>query len=175
MDTKDEVKLKNFKIAIGVVGALLLALVIFVSGIAVGLHKAKFSYQWGQNYERNFMGSGFERGGMMGRESERGGMMGFFRDAEGRNFRNAHGLAGMIISVSDNNLIIKDRDNKENTVSVSDKTIIKRNGDDLKITDLKANDQIVVMGAPDDKGVITADLIRVFAVSQSGATNTDSN
>ena len=166
---------KKIRLAIGIVGAVLFALVIFAGGVAVGLRKAKFSYQWGQNYERNFMGSSFERGGMMGRESERGGMMGFFRDAEGRNFRNAHGLAGTVISIADNNLIVKDRDNKENTVTVTDKTIIKRNTDDLKITDLKANDQIVVMGTPNDSGVITADLIRVFAADQQGTANTNSN
>jgi len=167
MDTKEVVKSKNFKMAIGIVGVVLFALIIFAGGVAVGLKKAHFSYQWGQNYERNFMGSGFPRGEMMDRESGRGdgGMMGFFRDMEGRGFRNAHGLAGTIISVSDNNLIVKDRDNKENTVTVTDKTIIKRNADDLKITDLKANDQIVIMGTPNDQGVVSADLIRVFSAN----------
>lgn len=183
METREVVKsaksvggLKGFKIAIGIVGAMLIMLVIFASGVAVGLHKARFSYQWGQNYERNFIGSGFPRGGMMGRDgdrgdnipmmgrtSERGGMMGFFRGVEGKDFRNAHGLAGTIISTTDSNIIIKDRDNKENTIAVIDKTIIKRNADDLKITDLRANDQIVVMGMPNDQGVIGADLIRVFS------------
>jgi hypothetical protein len=91
--------------------------------------------------------------------------MGFFRGAEGKDFRNAHGLAGTVISVTDNNIIVKDRDSKENTITVTDKTIIKRNADDLKITDLKANDQLVVMGTPNDQGVINADLIRVFSAT----------
>lgn len=167
------VKSRNFKVAIGIVGAVLFALVIFAGGVAVGLRKAKFSYQWGQNYERNFMGSGFSHGNMMERDFGRGGegMMGFFRGVEGRDFRNAHGLAGTVISISDNNLIIKDQDNKENTVAVTDKTIIKDHMVDVKITDLKVNDQIVVMGRPDDQGVISADLIRVFCCSKSEELN----
>lgn len=156
---------KKFKIVIGIVGSVIVALVIFACGVAVGLHKARFSYQWGQNYERNFMGSGrdFSHNTMSrGERGLEGGIMGFFRDIDEKNFRNAHGVAGTIISIADNNLIIKDRDNKENTVAISDKTIIKHNMDDLKITDLKAGDQLVVMGNPNDQGVVSADLIRVF-------------
>ena len=150
MNTQEIIKSKKFKIAASVVGILLIALVSFAAGVRVGLHKARFSYQWGQNYERNFAGFGRGDGGMMG--GDRGGMMGgrrgggmmdFPRNIEGRDYRNAYGLAGTIISVTDNSLIVKDRDNKENTVTVTDKTIIKEHMNDLKITDLKANDQIV--------------------------------
>lgn len=171
------IKSKKFKLAIGAIGALLLMLVIFAGGVAVGLRKAKFSYQWGQNYERNFIGGPMmdgddSRGGMMG--NNRGGMMNIPRNIEGGGFRNAHGLAGMIISVSGNNLIVKDHDNKENTVAVTDKTIIKDRTTDLKITDLKANDQIVVMGTPNDQGVVAADLIRVFR-NNTNTTNTENS
>jgi hypothetical protein len=103
-------------------------------------------------------------------------MMDFPRNIEGRDFRNAHGIAGTIISIADNNLIIKDRDNKENTVAVTDKTIIKDHMVDVKISDLKANDQIVVMGTPNDQGIVNADLIRVFCCGGSGEiTNSNNN
>jgi hypothetical protein len=183
MSTEELVKSRNFKIALGVVGVLLIAFVSFAGGIAVGLHKAKFSYEWGRNYERNFMG--FERGnfGMMD-VNDRGGMMGgrltgsmmdFPRSFEGRDFRNAHGLAGTIISIADDNLIVKDQDNKENTVAVTEKTIIKDHMVDVKITDLKTNDQIVVMGRPDEQGVVKADLIRVFCCNEAGKINSNNN
>ncbi len=165
------VESKKIKIAVAVVGFFLIVFISFAGGVVVGLHKAKFSYQWGQNYEKNFMGS--VRGG--GREKEAGGcvekmlggcMGGGIKDMprkiEGKNFRNAHGLAGTIISISDNNLIVKDRDNKESTITTTDKTLIKRGMDDFKIVDIKANDQIVVMGTPNDQGVVMAELIRVF-------------
>lgn len=170
MSTEDLIKSKIFKITLGVVGILLFVFVSFAGGVAVGLRKAKFSYEWGQNYERNFMGFGRERG-PIGNFDDRGKMIDgrrsvslrdFPRSIEGRDFRNAHGLAGTIISISDKNLIIKDRDNKENTVAVTDKTIIKDRILDVKTSDLKAGDQIVIMGTPNEQGVISADLIRVF-------------
>lgn len=147
-------KSKTFKIITAIVGLILIILVSFAGGVAVGLHKARFSYRWGENYERNFMGPG--SGGM------NDGMRGFFRNFEGRDFRNAHGLAGTIISIADNNLVIKDKDNKESTVAVTDKTIIKSGRDNIELGGLKQNDQIVVIGNPGDNGVINASLIRIF-------------
>jgi hypothetical protein len=149
-------------------GIIILMLGSFATGIAVGTRKAKFSSDWGKNYERNFM---VPRPGEMGPGGERGGMMGMMRDFEGRDFRNAHGLAGAIISIADNNIIVKDKDNKENTVTVTDKTIIKNGRDDIKIGDLKQDDQIVVMGNPGDDGVINANLIRVFPIQTDNQNN----
>jgi hypothetical protein len=149
----DLMKSKKFKIASMIIGGIIIVLLIFAAGVSVGIHKARFSYKFGENYERNFMGP--ERGMMRGPAD-------FIRGMEGRDFRNAHGIAGTIISITDNNIVIKDRDNKENTIMVSDKTVIKRGRDDIKITDLKNDDRIVVMGKPGDNGAINADLVRVF-------------
>jgi len=150
----DLIKLKPLKIIAGIIGGFILASLIFSAGVFVGLKKAKFSYRWGENYERNFMGP---RPPM--------GPMGFFHEMEGRDFRNPHGLAGTIVSITDNNLVVKDQDNKENTVAVTDKTIIKDRGLDLKISDLKQDQKVVIMGKPQDNGVINADLIRVFDIN----------
>lgn len=152
---------KKFKIAVAVVGVILIALVSFAAGIGVGFKKARFSYKFGENYERNFMGNHSSRNswansGPMGMMRER------FNDLEGRGFRNAHGIAGTIISLTDNNIVIKDKDNKENTVAITDKTIIKSGQNDIQIGDLKNGELVVVMGNPGDNGVINADLIRVF-------------
>jgi len=160
MDTKEILKSKKIKIAALVVGVVIISLVSFAGGVAVGIHKARFSYRFGQNYERNFIGGPFSgSNGIMGRGSGGGGMMG---DFEGRGFRNAHGIAGQVISISGNNIVIQNRNGQENTVTVSDKTLIKSGSNDIKITDLKADERIVVMGQPGDSGTINADLIRVF-------------
>jgi hypothetical protein len=151
---KELINSKKFKIAAGVVGMFILALVIFGAGVAVGIHKARFSYRFGENYERNFMSP--RSGGPMG------GPMGFFRDMSGRDFRNGHGIAGNIVSIADNTIVIKDPENKETTVAVTDKTVIKDRRNDIKITDLTPDEKIVVIGKPEDNGVINADLIRVF-------------
>jgi hypothetical protein len=83
-------------------------------------------------------------------------------DFGGRGFRNGHGIAGAIISVADNKIVIKDRNGQENTISVSDQTLIKRGQSTISVNDLKNDEQIVVMGKPGDNGTINADLIRVF-------------
>ena len=164
-------KVKNFFTSkpyswiLWVVAEVVLLVIVFALGMRVGLHKAKYSYEWGANYERNFMGRergpiGFGEPGMPPKEL--GNPMDFFGD-HGGDFRNAHGLAGSIISITDNKIVIKDQDNKENTVAVNDKTMIKSGKDDIKIGDLKTDDRIVVMGKPDDSGVVNAELIRVFA------------
>lgn len=139
-----------------IAGGILVILVSFAAGVGVGLRKARFSYRWGENYERNFMGPRPPFGGP-------GFMGGMMRDFEGRDFRNPHGLSGTIISISGDNLIIKDNDGKENTVGVTDKTIInKAPFDNLKLSDLEIDDRVVVMGRPDESGVVEAILIRVF-------------
>lgn len=158
MNIQETIKSKKFhayrqagKIAALIVGVILIALVSFAGGVVVGFTKAKFSYKWGENYERNFTGPH-----MMG--GPRGSLPGFME----RGFRNAHGIAGTIISVADNNIAIKDRNGQENSVTVTDKTVIKNRQQDVKIGDLKPDQQIVVMGKPGDNGTINADLIRVF-------------
>ena len=153
-------KSKNFKIVALAVGFIIIVLVSFGGGVAVGFHKARFSYKFGENYERNFIGRPNEGPmGMMGDRGPRDMMRGF----EGSGFRNAHGITGNIISIADNKIIVQDRAGQENTISVGDKTLIKRGQDTISLNDLKNNDQIVVMGSPGDNGVVNADLIRVFS------------
>ncbi|MDD5396558.1 MAG: hypothetical protein PHW24_00690 [Candidatus Moranbacteria bacterium] len=166
-DIKKITESKYFKIVLGLLGCFIAAVIVFAAGVHVGERRAKYSYQWGANYERNFIGGPRE---MMGgqriangpMDRRAGGPIGMMRGFEGRDFRNAHGIAGVVTSITDNNVVIKDRDGKENTIAVSDKTIIKNRQADLKITDLKSGDNLVVVGNPGDNGVVNADLIRVF-------------
>lgn len=160
MNLKELTQSKYFKVVAAVVGIFIVALVSLAVGVAVGLHKAKFSYAWGENYERNFVG-----GARTVMSAGRGGMMerfGFGEVSDGRDFRNAHGISGRVISVSGDSLIISDRNNKENTVAVTDKTILKRSGADVKLGDIVKDDTVVVIGSPSDNGVVSADFIRVF-------------
>jgi hypothetical protein len=152
-------KSRKFMLASIVVGIIIIILASFAMGVAVGFHKARFSYGFGENYERNFMGP---RPGANGPAGPMGMMGEKLRDFEGKGFRNGHGVAGTIVSISDNNIVIKDKDGKENTIAVSDKTVINRGRDAIKIGDLKNDEELAVIGKPGDNGVINADLIRVF-------------
>lgn len=148
---KSKMKSNGFKIAGIIVGAFLVFFIGFAAGMRVGFHKIRFSNDFGRNYERNFMGPRSQ------------GPMGMFRDFEGKEMRNPHGLAGEIISISDSNIVIKDMDDEENTINITEKTIIKNGRDNIKISDLKSGDKIVVLGKPkNDNGTINAHLIRIF-------------
>jgi len=155
-----------FKAILGILGCFIAAAIIFAAGVHVGERRAKYSYQWGANYERNFLGGPPEMvdgpRGPMGKGGFEEGPLGMMRNFEGRDFRNGHGIAGTITSVSDSSIIIKDRDGKENTVAVSDKTLIKKGQADIKIGELGNDEKIVVVGKPSEDGTINADLIRVF-------------
>ncbi len=151
---------KAVRISAIVIGILLVSFVSFAGGLAVGFHKARFSYAFGEHYERNFLGGKFPdrdgRPGMM-QKSMMGG-----RDFEGRNFRNGHGVSGEVISVTDASIIIKDTDDKENTATLSEKTIIKNGRDIMKASELIPGTRVVIIGSPSDTGTINAGFIRVF-------------
>lgn len=165
MMTKDFFTTRQFKVLVSVLGVFLVALVSFASGLAVGFHKARYSYAWGERYEQNF-GKGFGEN-----RGERLGGRGFFMMGGnglmgGRDFRNAYGVSGAILSLSENAFIVTDRDGKENAVAVSDKTVIKNGRDTIAFGDLKTNDRVVIVGNPGDNGVVSADLIRIMGRNQ---------
>ena len=127
--------------------AAIVALVfVFTAGVFVGHEKARFSQRWGENYYRNIMGP------------ERGGMMGFER---GPNFNGRSGM-GQIIKIEGNNIIVKDQANIEKTILATDKTVIMKNDQNIKITDLKVDDKIVAIGNPNDSGQVEPKFIRVL-------------
>lgn len=161
---------KTMKVSAITIGILVITCVSFAGGIAVGLHKAKFSYAFGENYERNFIhGKQFNRdargefGVMMRGDEEM--MRGW--DLNGRGFRNGHGVTGEVLSVSDASIIIKDQDGKENTLTILPTTIVKNGNNTIPVSDLTAGTQIVVIGKPSDTGTINADFIRVFSATNA--------
>ena len=158
MDTRTFLRSRSFKIFLIVLSFVVTVLVSFAGGMAVGLRKAHFSYDWGERYERQFMGSGWERPmPMMGR-----GLSGW--DRNGRSFRNGHGVTGDVLSTADggHTLVVKNPDNNENTIQLRDDTVVRRGNDTLQPSDIQIGDTIVVFGKPGDSGAVQADFIRVF-------------
>ena len=126
------------------IGIVIVVLFIFAAGFNVGFHKASFGHAWEENYERNF--------------GVRTDYPIFGKD----NFPNAHGAIGGIIKVELPTIIVQDKDNTEKVVLIGDDTKIQQGSLDIKMADLKIDDFVVVIGAPDDKGIIEAKFIRVM-------------
>jgi len=145
-----------FKKTLLALGAVIVLLGVFKLGILVGYKKAGFSYKWGEQYHRNFGGP-------------RGGFFGNIRRGFGdKDFINAHGTFGSIIRLDSTTstalsiLVIKGKDDLEKTILVSDKTEIGSRRQAITIGDLKIDDQVVVIGSPNEQGQIEAKLIRLF-------------
>lgn len=169
-------KSKYLKATLYVLAALIVLVGVFNLGVHVGFRKANFSYRWGDNYERNFGPSRHYDGRIQGFP---GGMMGGFRD---RGFINPFGANGKILKIDlktgDSSvkasstaantpkivatIIVQDRSNVEKVITVYDNTPILEGRTNLKATDLRANENIVVIGEPADNGQISANFIRVF-------------
>ncbi len=157
VDMKEFFASKRFRVALGALGAVIAILASFAAGVAVGFHKAKYSYEWGSNYERNFV-RGFGSGREDGRSSARTGMM---SGGGMMDFRNAHGISGTVLSVSGNTVVVTDRDGKENTIAIDSRTVIKNGRDTVASTTLVTGEQVVIVGNPGSTGVVNADLVRI--------------
>ena len=148
---KSLVRSRYFTISLIVLAEIILLLAAFGMGMAVGFRKANFSYQWGENYDRNFGGP------------RHGFMRGFGGDESfGRDYMNAHGVSGSIMKIDDDSLIVKGNDNVEKTVIISDGTALRKQRENIKIADLKVDDLVTIIGDANDSGQIEAKFIRVF-------------
>jgi hypothetical protein len=143
-------------IIVGVLSIVVLVLV-FGLGVFVGEKKAKFSYLWAENYHRMFAGP---RAGFLGNLR-----MPPFPPFD--EFIEGHGTFGEIIKIEGNNLVVKGRGSVEKVIVVTEKTVIKSGREDIKFSDLKIGDMIVIIGTPNEKGQIEAKLIRVFPPKSS--------
>ena len=146
MNIKEIIQSKPYMIIALSISAIAAICLVFGGGMYVGFHKARFSYQWGENYHKNFGGP---RGGFMG-------------DFGGKDLINANGVAGQIIKTSDSMLVIRGRDNVEKIVAINSDTVINRLNETVKLDTLKVNDFVVVIGEPNDKGQIEAKFLRTM-------------
>ena len=75
---------------------------------------------------------------------------------------NAFGVDGTILSINNSTLVIKDESGTEKTVIISPSTTIRENFQTLKESDLKTNQEILVIGDPTGEGQINAKFIRII-------------
>jgi hypothetical protein len=146
MDVKKIIQSKGFTRALIAVGVLAAALVVFQAGVWTGYRKAAYSFRGGENYFQAF-------GGPRGK---------FAPGLPHGEMPDAHGAAGRILSVELPSLVVEGVDGVEKTVMVSDATVVRRYRDAIKSSDLKIDDEIVVIGEPNSEAQIEAKLIRVM-------------
>ena len=145
---------KPLRLGIYIIGTLFVLSLAFESGTFVGYHKAGFSRDWGDRYERNF--------GMMRPDSIKGMM--------GGRFPTAHGATGKVLTVSLPTFTIEDNDGTEKVIVTSSSTIIKSGRDNVLPTAISTDNLVVVLGEPNADGEIDAKLIRVMPTTTGTST-----
>ncbi len=159
---KEKLQSKTFRNVLIGIGILIIALIIFQMGMFVGFKKASFSYGWGDNYRKTF--GDRPRG-------EFGGMITMRGFPPQDEFSNAHGAIGKIIKIELPTIVVIGTDNVEKVVLIKEDTLIRQFRDEIKATNLKINDEIVVIGSPNTSSQIEAKLIRLMP----GNSNSNSN
>ena len=130
---------------------LFILTITFQVGTFVGYHKAGFSRDWSDKYERNF--------GMMRPDSVRGMMYG--------KYPSAHGASGKVLVVSLPTFSINGTDGIEKTVVIGTSTIIRQAYRDTSSTIIKSGDNVIILGTPNTDGQIDAKFIRVIGDATS--------
>jgi hypothetical protein len=150
MEKSNVFESRLFKIIILTIAGAIILVFVFGLGVFVGTKRADFSFKWAEEYHRNFGGP-------------QGGFLGNFTGVD-KEFSNANGSFGQIIKIDQatGTLTIKDANNVEKNILVNSKTTIIYQRKNLKISDLKVDDHIVVIGDPTNNGQIQAELIRVM-------------
>jgi len=143
-------KSKTFKTVLVSLGAIILILFILQIGMHIGFRKARFSFRGGENYYRAF--------GDRQQKNSLSFNMGMVHD----DFPIAHGATGKIIQINLPTFVIEDLDHTEKIILTQDNTAVRQFRKDLKMTDLKIDDFVTVIGSPSDNGQIEARLIRVM-------------
>jgi len=134
--------------ALKALGILLIALIIFWAGVAIGYNKAIFSYRWHSHYAEQFAGN----------QSP----FAIPNDHDADNMPNPHGAFGTIISAHLPLIIIKGPIEAEKTVIITATTVIRDIHNDAASTTLTEGQGVVVIGSPDEQGRIVASFIRIL-------------
>ncbi|MCX6737180.1 MAG: hypothetical protein NTX26_00320 [Candidatus Parcubacteria bacterium] len=123
-------------------------LFVFNLGIGVGREMERFACNWTASYHKNFGGP----------------EMGFIENWRGQSpaIINGRGVAGKILQINADTLVIQSQNNIEIIVVMTPETQVTKLQDQVSRGELKMNDFIVVVGNPNVDGQIVAKLIRIL-------------
>lgn len=143
---------KKIRTVLWILGSLIVLMLVFGIGIGVGYDRANFGSHFGQNYYHNFYG---------------GPATGSMPYGMGPAPMSEHGIAGTVIDISSSTVSVKDPNNNEHSIVISSATVIRKDSDTINIWGIQLQDQLVVIGDPDDQGQVIARFVRVFSPSSS--------
>ncbi len=146
---------KLFKTIIVIGAVVVVLLATFLFGVAVGFHKASFSYRVGEHYDVLF---------------GKNDMMNVPPAFDADDIPGGHEAAGKIISVELPTFIVVGPDNIEKKVEIGNETVITELRGSASSSDITVGDSAVVIGAPGTNSDIAAQFIRLFPADSATTT-----
>ncbi len=143
---------KKVRAILWILGGLIVLVVVFGLGIAVGYDRAGFASGFDQNYFRIFYGAAPD------------GPVGLMAPPMPVA---THGVVGTVIDLGTSTISVKDQQGNEQSVAVSSGTDIRNGNGNIMIGDVVVGDQIAVIGEPNGEGQIDAHFIRILSVLSS--------
>lgn len=140
---------KLFSRIVIVIGAVLVAMLVFWAGLAVGYKQAEFSYRWDRHYAEVFGGKGSPF------------FMSFRHDGDDQPFPPT-GAAGTIVGVHLPSVAVKGPDQAEKVVLIGSSTQLRLLHGTASTTDLRIGSFLIALGQPDANGRIQATFIRIL-------------
>lgn len=129
-----------------ILGALLIVLIIFGAGMAVGYRKAQFTSDWGNHYTDMF-----------------GGMRSPFAiNPDADEISSADGAAGKVVAVNLPTVAVKGPNEVEKVIVIGPATVIRQFRDPATTTDIHIGDTLIGIGEPDSQGRIVATFVRLI-------------
>ena len=135
-----------------ILGGLIVLVVVFGLGIAVGYDRAGFASGFDQNYFRIFYGAA------------PGGPVGLMAPPMPVAI---HGVVGTVIDLGISTISVENQQGNEQSVTISSSTAIRNGNDNIMIGDVAVGDQIAVIGEPNSEGQIDAHFIRILRTPSS--------
>ena len=139
-------------------GSILLLLMVFWLGMMVGEHKAQFTLKWGEKYEDHFGGMKEGKGsgrGLLPKPSEKPGIGG-------------HGVAGEILEVGEDSMIVLGANNLEQVVLIDNDTRVIIGRSFVGLDKVQVGTHAVVIGSPTKDAEIDARMIKIFDKAPRG-------
>ena len=128
------------------------ALLVFGAGMQVGYHQARFEHNFGDNYDRMFVGphhnDQFMTGGLP--------FIGHHDTV------NDHGAVGEVVRMSGSQFVVAGIDKVEKTITMDTHTMVRQYRDATSSSAIHVGSFVVVIGTPTNTGEIAADVIRLI-------------
>lgn len=146
MDTKKQITPKIFNRIVIILGTILILLLVFQAGIAIGSRRAMFFANKNGNYMREFRDPQSILSPFLRRDTD----------------INPHGTVGEIVSIKMPEIMLRSGGDEESIVYITATTSVRNLSGTVSSTTLKVNDRIVVIGEPLENGSISATFIRIL-------------